>query len=147
MNDNPRPGSLWLVTVECRHNVIRVCSSGRGFYIPGQEPCWDFSHVEEWIQEIIPPNIDCEHCTEGYVQDAGFVECNHCNVSSENNSIPLFGLVNFEEPGMPWTRVCGSYELIKLDDGKDWDGEPHWEIKLENGDSCFVPQSSVILPL
>jgi hypothetical protein len=25
----------------------------------------------------------CEHCTQGYVQDAGFMECNHCNANME----------------------------------------------------------------
>jgi hypothetical protein len=50
----PKPGSLWLVVVECRYNVIAVCVSGKGFYIPGQEPCWGFSHVSEWIAEIVP---------------------------------------------------------------------------------------------
>jgi len=51
----PKPNSLWLVSVECRYNVVAVCASGRGFYIPGQEPCWHFDHVDEWIQEIVPP--------------------------------------------------------------------------------------------
>lgn len=49
----PRPGSHWLVEVECRSNVIAVCNSGQGFYIPGQEPCWAFSHVSRWIKEIV----------------------------------------------------------------------------------------------
>lgn len=53
---NVRPDSLWLVVVECRYNVIRVCASGRGFYIPGQEPCWHFSHVAEWVREIEVPS-------------------------------------------------------------------------------------------
>jgi hypothetical protein len=48
-NHLPSPESLWLVIVESRYNVIRVCVSGKGFYIPGQEPCWGFSHVDEWI--------------------------------------------------------------------------------------------------
>lgn len=52
----PRAGSLWLVVVECRYNVVAVCVSGKGFYIPGQEPCWHFSHVAEWIAEIDPAN-------------------------------------------------------------------------------------------
>jgi hypothetical protein len=51
----PAPESLWLVIVESRYNVIRVCVSGKGFYIPGQEPCWGFSHVDKWIKEITPP--------------------------------------------------------------------------------------------
>lgn len=50
----PKPNSLWLVVVECRYNVIAVCVSGEGFYIPGQEPCWAFDHVAEWITEINP---------------------------------------------------------------------------------------------
>ena len=50
----PEPNSCWLVIVECRHNVVRVCASGKGFYIPGQEPCWDFSHVDKWIKQIWP---------------------------------------------------------------------------------------------
>ena len=51
----PKPDSMWLVIVECRYNVIRVCVSGKGFYIPGQEPCWGFDCVTQWISEIIPP--------------------------------------------------------------------------------------------
>lgn len=51
----PIPGSMWLVVVECRYDVIRVCVSGKGFYIPGQEPCWGFDHVTEWIKMIVPP--------------------------------------------------------------------------------------------
>lgn len=54
----PKANSLWLVVVECRYNVIAVCASGRGFYIPGQEPCWNFSHVSEWIKEIKPEEYD-----------------------------------------------------------------------------------------
>lgn len=50
----PKPNSFWLVVVECRYNVIAVCASGKGFYIPGQEPCWGFDHVAEWITEIDP---------------------------------------------------------------------------------------------
>jgi hypothetical protein len=52
------PNSMWLVVVECRYEVVRVCVSGKGFYIPGQEPCWGFDHAPEWIKEIIPPAID-----------------------------------------------------------------------------------------
>ncbi len=51
-----KPNSFWLVVVESRYNVVAVCSSGKGFYIPGQEPCWDFSHVSEWIREIETPS-------------------------------------------------------------------------------------------
>ena len=55
---NPKTGSLWLVVVECRYNAIAVCASGPGFYIPGQEPCWHFSHVDDWIKEIVPEEWD-----------------------------------------------------------------------------------------
>jgi hypothetical protein len=61
----PRPGSLWLVVVECRHNVVAVCVSGKGFYIPGQEPCWHFSHVDQWIAEIDPEKMNIFFHTDG----------------------------------------------------------------------------------
>lgn len=57
----PKPDSMWLVVVECRYEVIHVCISGKGFYIPGQEPLWDFSHISEWIKEIIPEEWDKEN--------------------------------------------------------------------------------------
>lgn len=53
----PPPGSLWLVVVECRYNVIAVSPKGDGFFIPGQEPCWGFDHVAEWIREIERPDM------------------------------------------------------------------------------------------
>lgn len=46
------PCSYWIVTVECIRQVVQVSAEGDGFFIPGQEPCWDFSHVKEWIAEI-----------------------------------------------------------------------------------------------
>ena len=58
---NPKPNSLWLVVVECRYNVVAVCASGKGFYIPGQQPCWHFSHVAEWIKEIVPEEWDANN--------------------------------------------------------------------------------------
>ena len=68
----PKSGSLWLVVVECNYDVVRVCVSGKGFYIPGQEPCWSFDHVREWIKEIVPkkssnlcPCCSEEHCPVG----------------------------------------------------------------------------------
>lgn len=57
----------------------------------------------------------------------------------------VFGLVCFEEPGQPWTRVQEKYELIKQGNGECWDGEPHWEIRLENGETTHVPISSVVV--
>lgn len=60
-NASPRPnsfrptaGSLWLVVVECRYNVVKVSADGKGFFIPGQEPCWLLPHVAEWLEQIFP---------------------------------------------------------------------------------------------
>lgn len=55
-----KPDSMWLVEVEQRYNVVRVCCSGKGFYIPGQEPCWHLGHVDKWIKEIIPPTDETD---------------------------------------------------------------------------------------
>lgn len=55
---NPPPeGSLWLVWVECRPQVIAVAAAKpgelpKGFFIPGQEPCWHFNHVSQWICQV-----------------------------------------------------------------------------------------------
>jgi len=40
---------------------------------------WLFSACDYVPGFMVPIRRKCEHCTEGYVQDAGFVECNHCN--------------------------------------------------------------------
>lgn len=48
----PPAGSLWLVVVECRYNVVKVSDCGRCFFIPGQEPCWLLDHVAEWLLQI-----------------------------------------------------------------------------------------------
>lgn len=55
-----KPDSMWLVEVEGRDNVIRVSVDGMGFFIPGQEPCWQLSHVDKWIKEIIPPTDETD---------------------------------------------------------------------------------------
>lgn len=34
---------------------------------------------------------NCPHCTQGYVQDAGFAECNHCNKKETNMNIRPLG--------------------------------------------------------
>jgi hypothetical protein len=49
---NVEPGSMWLVVYECRYDVIRVSPLGDGFFAPGQEPCWDFNNITEWVREI-----------------------------------------------------------------------------------------------
>ena len=55
---NVDPDSMWLVVYECRYEVIRVSALGDGFFVPGQEPLWRFSNIQEWIQEIKPPEKD-----------------------------------------------------------------------------------------
>lgn len=46
---------MWLVVVDHRYEVIHVAPDGSGLFIPGQEPCWDFSCVAQWIREVEPP--------------------------------------------------------------------------------------------
>lgn len=56
--ENPPPeGSSWLVWVECLPQIIKVSSAKagekpKGFFIPGQEPCWHFNHVQQWVYQI-----------------------------------------------------------------------------------------------
>ena len=47
-----KPNSLWLVVHDCRHDVIRVSPDGKGFFAPGQDPCWGLDCVTEWVREI-----------------------------------------------------------------------------------------------
>ena len=54
-NFKPKPNSLWLVVYECRYNVIMVSPLGDGFFAPGQEPCWHFRDVQDWVKEIKQP--------------------------------------------------------------------------------------------
>lgn len=49
------PDSMWLVVYECRYEVIRVSPLGDGFFAPGQEPCWGFDNISEWVREIKTP--------------------------------------------------------------------------------------------
>lgn len=46
------PGSVWIVLVESRREVIRVAADGSGFYVPGQETCWSFARVTEWVRPV-----------------------------------------------------------------------------------------------
>lgn len=50
--ENLKPNSHWLVMVECILQVIKISPRCDGFFIPGQEPCWHFPHVQDWIAEI-----------------------------------------------------------------------------------------------
>jgi hypothetical protein len=50
----PPPDSMWLVVYECRHEVIRVACSGRGFWAPGQDVMWPLSQITKWIRQILP---------------------------------------------------------------------------------------------
>jgi hypothetical protein len=58
----PEPNSLWLVIVECRFNVVHVSPCGKGFFIPGQEPCWGLDHVDTWVREITPTHAEMNAC-------------------------------------------------------------------------------------
>lgn len=58
----PEPDSLWLVIVECRFNVIAVSPCGKGFFIPGQEPCWGLDHVDTWVRQITPTEEENAAC-------------------------------------------------------------------------------------
>lgn len=55
------------------------------------------------------------------------------------------GIVNFEEPGMPWTAVRGTYRLITREIIEGFGDEPHWLIDLGDGDQTYVPESSVMV--
>lgn len=52
--ENLQPGSTWLVTVECLIQAVWISLDGRGFFIPGQEPCWALRHVAEWHHQVWP---------------------------------------------------------------------------------------------
>lgn len=54
----PQPNSMWLVVYEYRYDIVRVSADGKGFFAPGQEPCWSFDCVSKWIKEIVPPAVD-----------------------------------------------------------------------------------------
>lgn len=54
-----------------------------------------------------------------------------------------YGMVAFEEEGMPWTKVCGKFELIEKVQDEAFGSEEHWKIRLHDGEFTFVPISSV----
>ena len=55
-----------------------------------------------------------------------------------------FGLAAYEVPGMPWTRVNGKVQLLKLEVVPAFGKEPHWKI-LYNGEETWVPKSNVVV--
>ena len=77
--DGVNPDSMWLVVYECRYNVIRVSPLGDGFFAPGQEPCWRFDNVTEWIQEIKPPADDLSDEVEEVPGPVGAELRSHCD--------------------------------------------------------------------
>ncbi len=52
-----RGGQIWIVTYELRTEAIRIGAGNNGFFAPGQEPLWDFSAVQEWIQCVHEPEV------------------------------------------------------------------------------------------
>jgi hypothetical protein len=61
----------------------------------------------------------------------------------KSNTPPdLYGMVAYEEPGMPWTRVFGKSRLIRKEIIEAFGPEPHWLIEYE-GIQTHVPESSV----
>lgn len=53
------------------------CSSMKVYYmLKDGNHITDSIDIEKWFEWL---KNHCSHCTQGYVQDAGFVECNHCN--------------------------------------------------------------------
>ena len=57
----------------------------------------------------------------------------------------LHGLINFEEEGMPWTKVSGVYRLIRKECLEVFGDEPHWLIDLGKNETCHIPESNVVV--
>ena len=59
--------------VECRYTVVEVSADGTGIFVPGQEPCWSFGHVAEWLHEvktpILPPRGNNWHTDANFPWD------------------------------------------------------------------------------
>ena len=63
------------------------------------------------------------------------------------DSDALFGMIAFEEHGMPWTKCVGKYRLIRKETIAVLGPEPHWLIELEDGATTHIPESCVaVLP-
>jgi hypothetical protein len=91
----PANGSLWLVAVECRYTVIEVSPVSKGFFIPGQEPCWGLDHVQEWIHPIENPlqkhitpseNVNILHIQGGFPNLIFKYQKDHKNTHAINES-------------------------------------------------------------
>jgi len=73
---NIKPDSYWVVIVECRLQVICVSPDCRGFFIPGEDPCWGFSHVAEWIAEIDVNKLSAAYDAKSFVYPMSAVRIN-----------------------------------------------------------------------
>ena len=60
-------------------NYYNKCQTCQSDFIGHKRRCWCRKCHLNATGFMVPIRRKCEHCTEGYVQDAGFVECNHCN--------------------------------------------------------------------
>jgi len=50
----------------------------------------------------------------------------------------LYGMVAFEEPGMPWTRVFGKVKLIRKEIIEAFGPEPHWLIEVDGEKHMYL---------
>lgn len=71
-----KPESQWLVVVECLLQVVRISPDCRGFFIPGEDPCWGFSHVAEWIAEIDVDKLSSAYDAKSFVYPMSAVKIN-----------------------------------------------------------------------
>jgi len=51
------PDSYWIVIYECRPTVVNISPLGDGFFAPGQEICWNFSNITQWIKAVEMPEF------------------------------------------------------------------------------------------
>lgn len=61
-------GQIWLVFCECQIHAVLINCFNNGFYLPGQEPCWGFSHARTWLKCLYDPKIE-ERLLVGLVPD------------------------------------------------------------------------------
>jgi len=111
--------------------------------VRGRNVWWWRRHVKE-MEMMILGNGAKEYCDKKQKKEDS-LPLNAHNYE-HRDSETLFGMVAFEEPGMPWTRVFGRVRLISLETDECFGEEPHWRIELD-GKETHVPKSSVVVLL
>lgn len=53
-----KAGQVWLVFCEARVSAILVSADNSGFFIPGQEPEWNFDHIRTWFKCLYDPDTE-----------------------------------------------------------------------------------------